>query len=51
MRVGERGRLGGAKRALHFLSAHMPPEMLTRLFLLLVFAGVVFMMVKGCTER
>ena len=30
---------------------HMPPEMLKRLFLLLVLAGAVFMMVKGFTER
>jgi uncharacterized membrane protein YfcA len=29
---------------------HMPPEMLKRLFLLLVSAGAVFMMVKGLTE-
>jgi uncharacterized membrane protein YfcA len=29
---------------------HMPPEMLKRLFLLLVLAGAVFMMVKGLTE-
>jgi len=30
---------------------HMPPEMLKRLFLLLVLAGAVFMLVKGFTER
>ena len=29
---------------------HMPPEMLKRLFLLLVLTGAVFMMVKGLTE-
>jgi hypothetical protein len=29
---------------------HMPPEMLKRLFLLLVAAGAAFMMVKGLTE-
>jgi len=29
---------------------HMPPEMLKRLFLLLVLAGAAFMMVKGLTE-
>jgi len=29
---------------------HMPPEMLQRLFLLLVSAGAVFMLVKGLTE-
>ena len=29
---------------------HMPPEMLQRLFLLLVLAGAVFMLVKGLTE-
>jgi uncharacterized protein len=29
----------------------MPPEMLKRLFLLLVLAGAVFMMVKGLTEQ
>jgi uncharacterized membrane protein YfcA len=29
---------------------HMPPEMLKRLFLLLVSAGAVFMLVKGLTE-
>jgi uncharacterized protein len=29
---------------------HIPPEMLKRLFLLLVSAGAVFMMVKGLTE-
>ena len=29
---------------------HIPPEMLKRLFLLLVLAGAVFMMVKGLTE-
>jgi uncharacterized membrane protein YfcA len=29
---------------------HMPPEMLKRLFMLLVAAGAVFMMVKGLIE-
>jgi uncharacterized membrane protein YfcA len=43
--AGIMGSQVGARRVVH-----MPPEILKRLFLLLVLAGAVFMLVKGLTE-